>query len=267
MRRVVAIGDVHGQYDALMRLLDAFSYDEARDLLWFVGDFVNRGPKSLEVLRFVVERWRASKAEVVIGNHDFTLMVHGFGLDQGRVKKSSKALFEAHDGEVLLEAMAAWPLLVYEPSLSCLMAHAGVYPFWSLEEALQMAKAYRERMDDVLGRRDFLRAVYRNGGGRWHQNLQSDEALCFAVNAFTRMRYLDGARGLDYALKCAPENTQARPWFLDYSLSCSCVFGHWAALGFRVGKSWACLDAGAAWGKAILAFDVAAWQVLAAVRV
>ncbi|MFN0060437.1 MAG: polynucleotide kinase-phosphatase [Planctomycetota bacterium] len=87
------IGDVHGCYDELVELLQLLEYRDS-DGVWshkegrraiFVGDLVDRGPRSLDCLRLVARMVEKGNAFCVPGNHDVKLMR---ALNRARVRVS-----------------------------------------------------------------------------------------------------------------------------------------------------------------------------------
>lgn len=264
------IGDVHGQFDALMRLLSKINYKEDKDELWFVGDLVNRGPQSLEVLRFVVGL--GVRVKVVLGNHDFSLMVQALELPHVKIKKSSEAILKAPDSKILLSAMRSWPLFYENTEYNVIMAHAGFYPFWSIETARMQQQMYQyEMLKTEKESNQFLEQVYANGSGYWNKRDSFIEQMRFTVNAFLRMRFLEKDGRLNFDCKLPPEEapTNLIPWFEEKMRENKYryIFGHWAACGLKVTKNWACLDSGAAWGGGLTAFNLEKWEVTASVRV
>ena len=107
---IYAIGDIQGCFDELQELLRHVRFQRAKDQLWFVGDLVNRGPKSLEVLRFVSELGR--DARMVLGNHDLNLIAIAEGVREIRSQDTVQDVLDAPDGGELIDWLTEQPLFV-----------------------------------------------------------------------------------------------------------------------------------------------------------
>ena len=122
-----AIGDIQGCCDELKALLAACNYSADRDQLWFVGDLVNRGPQSLETLRFV--RALGANATVVLGNHDLHLLAIAYGSKRKpKDGDTLDAVLAAPDRDQLLEWLLGRPLAVYDEPRGDFLVHAGTRP-------------------------------------------------------------------------------------------------------------------------------------------
>ncbi|POM63218.1 Ser/Thr protein phosphatase, partial [Phytophthora palmivora] len=129
--RLLVIGDVHGCFDELQLLLDACHFSPSSDRLVFVGDLVNKGPKSLDVVRFV----RDSDSLCVRGNHDdAALSAYYKWVDDGRVPGSAKYPYVEQfqpDDVAFLEQL---PFSLSLPNHgNAIVVHAGVVPEVALE--------------------------------------------------------------------------------------------------------------------------------------
>ena len=139
-----AIGEVQGFFDDLLRLLDRLDFDPAVDRLWFTGDLVNRGPNSLELLRFV--RGLGGAAISVLGNHDLYLLAAAAGRVRIRKKDTIAEILDAPDCEELLFWLRHQPVLHHSATLGFTLIHAGLPPQWDLE----VARACARELETVL---------------------------------------------------------------------------------------------------------------------
>ena len=249
----IAIGDVQGCYDQLMRLLERAGFDERRDVLWFVGDLVNRGPQSLATVRFV--KGLGNRAVTVLGNHDLNLLAVAEGVRKPHRGDTDGDVLAAPDRDELLAWLRQRKMMHAENGYA--MVHAGLLPQWSISQAAALAREVEDTLSGP-GYRQFLRDMYGNEPARWRDDLTGSARLRIIVNAMARMRLTspDGALELGYKLGLDGMPRGYVPWYdapNRASRGTTVIFGHWAALGLLMREDVICLDSGCVWARALSA--------------
>ena len=253
-----AIGDVQGCFDELRRLLHEFGFGQ-QDRLWFVGDLVNRGPKSLEVLRFVREL--GGRAVVVLGNHDLHLVSQYEGLERTRGDDTLAEVLKAKDASELVSWLRTRSMMHVEGRYA--MVHAGLLPQWSIEKGLRLGKEVEAALAAPTYR-EFLKNMYGSQPDQWSDSFTGWERLRVIVNAMTRLRFCTPEGKMDFRAKGKRAPDGYVPWFELRNDKETIVCGHWSALGLTTGRKLAALDSGCVWGGKLTAMrleDRALFQV------
>lgn len=250
-----AVGDLQGCLQPFLALLEDIDFDPTRDRVWLVGDLINRGPESLETLRYV--RSLGDAASVVLGNHDLFFLAVAAGAP-ARISAGDtiSPILDAPDRQELIDWLRQCPLLHVEGDWA--MVHAGLLPEWSIDQARSLATEVEERLR-APDWKAFLHELFGNKPDNWHQGLNGWDRYRVIINAMTRMRYLtkEGHR-IDLKpkgpLEHAPEHLIAwfaapNPAWASHTLIC----GHWSALGFRDLGHVISLDSGCVWGQQLTA--------------
>lgn len=249
------IGDVQGCFDELQGLLALVQFDPQKDKLWFAGDLINRGPKSLETLRFIKS---LKDVEVVLGNHDLHLIATYYGLKELYADDTVSEILESPDCDGLISWLKQQKLMHYDANFDVLMVHAGVAPQWSRAEALSLAHEVEQalRGNKIEA---FLKNMYGNEPHCWHEDLSGFTRLRVITNYLTRMRFCDAKGCLLMTKKTAPLDCPEgfMPWFKAPHRKMrnqKIVFGHWSALQGETGESHVfALDTGVVWGGCLTA--------------
>lgn len=243
------VGDIQGCFDELQQLLKQAEFNSQLDTLWFAGDLVARGPKSLETLRFAYQLGDA--ARVVLGNHDLHLLSVALGHHSAKRRDQTQAVLDAPDAAPLLDWLRQQPLLAEHQEF--VLCHAGISPQWDLATARQAA----QEVESVLRSPEWstlIEQMYSDQPDAWHPTLQGIDRLRYIVNTFTRMRFCFPDGRLDMQCKLPPKEVtdgSLLPWFQlpqRIALEKTVIFGHWAALEGYVSETVIGLDTGCVWG-------------------
>ncbi len=247
---VYAIGDIQGCLHELQQLLSHLRFDPSVDRLWFAGDLVNRGPQSLETLRFI--RGLDAAALTVLGNHDLHLLAAACNPARIKRKDTLNAILDAPDREELLDWLRKQPLLHHDAELGYTLIHAGLPPQWDLEQAKHCA-AEVEALLRGENYAEYFAHMYGDEPEQWSDSLRGWDRIRFITNCLTRLRYCDTDGRLGLPFKGAPGSQPApyQPWFeIKHRLSkpLKILFGHWSTLGQRDDDGIFPLDSGCLWG-------------------
>jgi len=256
---IYAIGDIQGCYSELCRLLEKIEFDSSLDTLWFCGDLVNRGPESLQTLRFV--KSLGSSAVTVLGNHDLHLLALHHGVKKSRDTSCLDEILESSDRDELLNWLQQRPLLHYDELHKALLVHAGIHPAWGLSKARKLAGEVETALRGDHAAEYFLK-MYGNKPTIWSDDIDGAKRLRFITNVFTRMRYFRTPQELDFDANGNPRkylSSELTPWYeIEATLrdDIRVLFGHWSTLPVGCYGRCFALDGGCVWGGHMVALRI-----------
>lgn len=261
------IGDVHGCLRTLQALLAAINYRAGQDRLWFTGDLVDRGPDSVGVLQLLRE---LPDVVAVMGNHDFHLLAYYFG-GIASTKASYQKILDTPGIEECIPWLLKRPFIYCDEKLPWVLVHAGIFPGWSVVQAMQYGQELKEILRQYKGKQlaTFLRQAYGNCAEPQNRDASPENYYAFLVNVFTRMRYCKADGSLDLEMTGHPRQVaevapDLTPWFCCANLQLGqsssndgILFGHWAALKDSLRRErLICLDSGCSWGEKLAAYCI-----------
>jgi bis(5'-nucleosyl)-tetraphosphatase (symmetrical) len=246
--RTYAIGDLQGCLPQGLALLERIRAVEGNTRLIFLGDIVNRGPQSLETLRYI--RNLDDRADVIMGNHDLHLLAVANGIRKQSRSDTLDEILRAPDRDELLDWLRRRPLAMSQNGY--LLVHGGVVPQWTIEQTLELAAEVETALRGPHWV-DFLAQMYGNTPLKWDDGLKGPERLRCIVNALTRIRFCTADGTMDLSVQKGAHTTlpDYTPWFDvpdRQTANNTVVFGHWSTLGLVVRPNIIALDTGCLWG-------------------
>ncbi|MCV2528324.1 MAG: symmetrical bis(5'-nucleosyl)-tetraphosphatase [Candidatus Lightella neohaematopini] len=252
------IGDVHGCYNELCKLLDIINYDDNKDQLLLTGDLIFRGNKSLEVLKLI---YKLKNTNVVLGNHELNLLAinNGILLKNNNLAVTNNLVFSS-ELEEIINWLKLRPILIINKIKKFIVVHAGILPFWGIKKIIKYAKEIEFILKSKYCKY-FFYFLFKN---IVHEELfelftlNKLKCIKFNISVFTRIRYYYNYYQLDNNYLGNPVNKPIYliPWFNRVQIlnKYSIIFGHWSVLlsKYTPNKIYN-IDTGCCWGKKLTA--------------
>jgi len=257
-----AIGDVQGCFKTLQALLKKIQFRLDSDRLFFLGDVVNRGNNSLEVLRLIHSN--KDNMQMVIGNHDFHLLVCALTERSPNKKDTFQDILTASDKSTLLDYLLERPLAIKHDN--ALLVHAGAPPQWSISDVLENSQLVEKNLqsnDAPI----FLSKMYGDSPYIWDEDDSNEEKSRYAINALMRMRFCKENGELEFNHKLYTDNNPKgyRAWFLHSKREMryhKIFFGHWSTLENVKMENIYPMDHGCIWGGKLSAYNLTMNEVI-----
>ncbi len=250
-----AVGDLQGCFYSFRSLLEIISFDKDVDELWLVGDIVNRGMNSLEVIEWCYEHQKNIK--LVLGNHDLHFLSIALSIKSPSKKDTLSKVLSSPRLSLFVEWLISTPLI--QKNLNYVMSHAGLHPSWSLNKAIELSNSFCESL--YKDPEHTLKSMYGNEPKSWSNDLNKRDQHRMTVNTMTRMRCLNKSEQLDFKYKGSlndiPKNL--KPWFCfdtERHSNETLITGHWSAIGYYEHTLGFCLDTGCVWGGQLTALSL-----------
>ena len=243
------IGDLQGCLAPLQSVLshpEIANNPQAR--FWFAGDLVNRGPSSLQTLRYLMSI--EDRSVFLLGNHDLHLLAVAAGVRAPGKNDTFHEVLTAPDAAEILHWLRHRNLAHFE--LDHLMVHAGVLPKWTVKKTLSLAGEVEHALRSDNWAKS-LQKMYGNEPTHWKNGHTGAKRLRVIINALTRLRMCNPKGHMALSVKSSPKDRtdDLIPWFDmpdRQTKDVTVVFGHWSTLGLMNRPDAICLDTGCVWG-------------------
>lgn len=255
-----AIGDIQGCYKEFKKLLKEIRFNPNQDKLWLTGDLVNRGPNSLDVIKYVMEL--GSSAITVLGNHDFYLLATYYKAAPWPYKNNDfDEILSNKDVKEIIYWLRNRNIIYIDNQLNYILVHAGIHPSLKFTEIMALGSDIEKSLRGSDCKK-FIESLWSNKPNKWNKDLSNEDKKIFCVNVFTRMRYLKKDLSLNFIDKAKPNKKNSNdiiPWYeIDNNIleKYKVIIGHWSTIGFQNKKNFVSIDTGCVWGNKLTAIEI-----------